>query len=220
VATWETDPVKLLRFRPDFYDFYDDWKQKEIECPNCFWRGCIGDGVIDLHSGFLDSRCPRCSVMFAVVRYATADEIRKYGSESARAGLAIRERRDEIVRKEGLHSPEQLPEIDEPEFTLEWDFETKSEREDEVYTVIKHNGKSIFKELAFWGGYTRFVEAAEILRLKYGTRLKDLLPSAGSVIYLFGDDYHLGAPEVEDARKTIAGGRRLSEIQFPRFDLE
>jgi hypothetical protein len=200
---WETSPSKLVRFRPEYFDYYDDWEQKEIQCPNCLWRGCIGDGVIDLHNGFLDSTCPRCPVMFAVVRYATTDEIRKYGDEADRAGLAIRESRSEIIRKEGLNSPEQLPDIDEPEFRLEWDFETESEPHDEVYTVIRHNGKPIFKELAFWEGYTRFVKVAEVLCLKYGTRLTDLVPTDRSVLYLYGDDYHIGSLYVADVRKAM-----------------
>ena len=46
----------------------------------------------------------------------------------------------------------------------------------------------IFSEPARWEEYERYEEVAEILKLKYGHRIKDLLPTLESEYYLCGDD--------------------------------
>jgi hypothetical protein len=54
-------------------------------------------------------------------------------------------------------------------------------------TLIKHGGKVIFAEPAFYEGYERFIKVVQILRTRYGAALRDLLPTKASELYLYGD---------------------------------
>ena len=84
-----------------------------------------------------------------------------------------------------LRTPEELPEIGEDNFNLIWDFEAA---EDYGRTLIKHGDVVIFSEPARWEESRRFKEVAEILKAKYGDRIKDLVPTEGSKLNLYGDD--------------------------------
>ena len=66
-----------------------------------------------------------------------------------------------------------------------WDFEAD---EDYGRTLIKHGDVVIFSEPARWEESRRFREVAEILKAKYGDRIKDLVPTEGSKLNLYGDD--------------------------------
>jgi len=101
---------------------------------------------------------------------------------------------------EKLREPEQLPEIDEDSFTLVWDNEYSNP--DDRRTLIKHGETLIFSEPARWEEYERFAEAADVLKARYGHRLKDLVPTPASEDWLFGDK--LRAVDYVDsvARKT------------------
>jgi hypothetical protein len=53
-----------------------------------------------------------------------------------------------------------------------------------------------------WEGYERFIEVAEILRKRYGTALRDLIPTPASELYLYGDE--LSSPRlIAQTRKRI-----------------
>jgi hypothetical protein len=45
----------------------------------------------------------------------------------------------------------------------------------------------IFSEPAFYEGYERFIEVAQILRNRYGAASRDLVPTKASELYLYGD---------------------------------
>jgi hypothetical protein len=69
----------------------------------------------------------------------------------------------------------------------------------------------LFSEPAFYEGYERFIEVAEILHNRHGTAMRDLIPTAASKLYLYGD--YSGSPAIVDAarEKTFrldAEGRR------------
>jgi hypothetical protein len=53
-----------------------------------------------------------------------------------------------------------------------------------VRTLIKHEGVSIFSEPARYEGYRRFEDIAQILKAKYGDRIKGLVPTEGIKLYL------------------------------------
>ena len=66
-----------------------------------------------------------------------------------------------------------------------WDCEAD---EDYGRRLIKHGDAVIFSEPARYEEYRRFKEVAEILKAKYGDRIKDLVPTEGSKLNLYGDD--------------------------------
>ena len=91
----------------------------------------------------------------------------------------------------------------------------------EVYTLIKHSGETIFKELAFWEGGFRYRQVAEILKKKYGSRLTDLIPTLGGWLYLGGDSFVARGtqkqPEKTYSAKQAIGPDHLPQIstRFP-----
>lgn len=102
---------------------------------------------------------------------------------------------------------ESLPEIPAPEFTLAWDLEiTRQGSEEARHWVIRHAGDVIYREPARLEDYHRFELLARLLRQKYGSRVRDLVPAESSDVayYLYGD--FLGAvSRVEAARKRNFG---------------
>ncbi len=54
-------------------------------------------------------------------------------------------------------------------------------------TPLRYGNRVVWKEPSFYEGYERFVEVGEILIAKYGSRLKDLVPTEQSRLYLYGD---------------------------------
>ena len=116
---------------------------------------------------------------------------------------AWRERRQD----EAKQILQALPEIAAPEFTLAWDLEISSSGPQEVRAwVIRHAGRVIYREPARLEDYHRFELLARLLRQKYGSRVRDLVPAESNDVayYLYGD--FLGAvSRVEAARKRNFG---------------
>jgi hypothetical protein len=146
--------------------------------------------------------CPVCEECITVVLHPTFEEARANWdkvSEWDRKNIKAAEAFQAEFKRRKLREPAQLPDIAEPSFTLSWDFvDEGSHRE----TLIKCGEKIIFAEPALWEGYERFVEVAEILRARYGAALCDLMPTAVSELYLYGD-YSGSSRVVAAARKRI-----------------
>ena len=83
-----------------------------------------------------------------------------------------------------LKSPEQLPEIEENEFIFVWDEEASQNYKG---TVIRYGNEIIWREFSHSSRPDRFEEIAQILRQKYGGRLKDLALTRQSEINLERD---------------------------------
>jgi hypothetical protein len=96
-----------------------------------------------------------------------------------------------------LKSPEQLPDIDELFFTLDWDF-------DDEMILLRYGKKEIFKEPAVYEGYERFEEVARILKARYGNALLDMAPTQNSEVYLYGDSL-TAADRIANFRKDFFG---------------
>jgi hypothetical protein len=98
---------------------------------------------------------------------------------------------------------------------LIWDFEAD---EDYGRRLIKHGDAVIFSEPARYEEYRRFKEVAEILKAKYGDRIKDLVPTEGSKLNLYGDDGKSGR-FVDNVRAWFFGAsttpREGTEHGFP-----
>jgi hypothetical protein len=145
---------------------------------------------VEYYAELMDCSCPNWDYfdapMLAIVSYPTLEEALAH---SDRPGIrewvqAIDRGLDEFEAQK-LPTPEQLPKIGEDNFNLIWDFEAD---EDYGRTLIKHGDVVLFSEPARYEEYRRFKEVAEILKAKYGDRIKDLVPTEGSKLNLYGDD--------------------------------
>ena len=192
------------------FEYYDEWKTAILACPRCGWEGTFDQGVVELYDELMDSSCPICAwfdaPMLAIVSYPTIQE-----SEQNWSRLNDGEKREVAARKEFLErwemarlkAPNQLPELDGPELTLVWDCVDEAT---EQVTVLRHRDLEIWREPALYEGYDRFREIAVILKRKYGVRLRDVVPTPGSELYLYGDK--LSAPDHVRATRQSLKTRR------------
>jgi hypothetical protein len=184
-------------------NYYDNWREEEFDCPKCKWHGpgsalSLGDYTLD----YAERVCPACEECVTVVLHPTFEEARANWdkvSEWDRKNIEAAEARQAEFERRKLRAPAQLPGIAEPSFILHWDFADDQSRKE---TLIKHGDNVIFTEPAFYEGYERFIEVAQILRSRYGAALRDLVPTPASELYLYGD--YSGSPAtVAAARKKI-----------------
>jgi hypothetical protein len=199
------------------FNYFDNaWKTEILECAKCQWWGTFEQGSVEYYDQLMDCHCPRCNSleapMLAIVSYPTLEELR---ANQDKPGIReyvqrIDDGLDKFAR-EKLQGPEQLPEIDEDNFTLTWDFDN-SIRDDER-TLIKHGDTIIFSEPARWEEYERFDQIAEILKQKYGKRISDLMPTGRSEMWLYGDRWT--APDyvsaVRDRLRQESRGTKAAE---------
>ena len=168
-----------------------------ISCSECGWSG-PGAGNEEMFQALLDVRCPQCRNMLLIVSYPTIGETRERRRRPATQRAAAELPRAEAAKSRLawatgllLREPTQLPDLDESEVTIDWDFE---DRDGEHWTVLRHRGVEIWREPAFYEGYERFVEVFEILRQRYGARLREVRPTEVSGTYLYGD--RLSSPRI------------------------
>jgi hypothetical protein len=132
----------------------------------------------------------------AIVTHPLTKESRKHWDRldsSQRQAVKKVEERAALFESENLATADQLPELGGDDLVFEWDIQDKKTDSGEVKTVIRFEGKTVWKEPAFYEGYRRYGEVAEILKAKYGRRLRDLVPTDESKLYLYGDSSY--APE-------------------------
>lgn len=188
------------------FKYYDDWKTPILECAQCGWKGTFEQGAVDYFGEVMDSSCPGCEKMLAIVSYPTSEE-----TEVNMDKLTAQEKREFSARKRflaeweaaSLKSADQLPDLEDGAFTIVWDMVGREEAHEQLYTVLRHGEQEIWRERACYEGYQRFREIVEILKLKYGHRLLDVEPTQASKLYLYGD--RLAAIEiVEDIRNSFS----------------
>ena len=173
------------------FNYFDDYKTEMLACPNCGWRGTFDQGSVETYEDLMDCACPKCDVfqapILAEVLYPTLEELRANSDRPGiREWVQMIDRGFDEFEAQKLREPKQLPEIDEDSFTLVWDFVADKTYEDDR-TVLKHGDVVIFSEPARYQEYRRFGEIAEILKARYGERIKDLVPTERSARYLYGD---------------------------------
>ena len=187
----------------EHFRYYDDWKSTVVECAQCEWKGTFYQGSVGYFDELMDTSCPVCDKMLAVVPYPTIAE-----SEQNWDRLTDQEKQEVSARKKwlaewdaaSLKSVNQLPELEGNELSLEWDMiETKSGRK---FTIIRYRDREVWRELASWEGYNRFRKVAAILKEKYGQCLVDVVPTAASALYLYGDKLS-SIQTVEEIRQSL-----------------
>ena len=166
------------------YGYYDDWKVQSQTCRDCGWQGTGEDATFgDIYATFGEVLCPRCNAILFVLAWPTTEESRQNWDKLDDAGkrqVIRRETRDQDIARRSLKAPENLPELDGEELIFGWD-----QQGDDM--LITYGDQIIWRKPVFYEGSDRFAEVAEILRQKYGDRLRDLVPSEQSKLYLYGD---------------------------------
>jgi len=194
------------------FGYYDNWKDEILECSKCAWTGTFEEGMVEEHDQLMDSMCPNCGVLpgqiLAIVSYPTIAESRANWdklSEAEKDQVELIEARDADFEARKLTSPDQLPDIEEDNLVFVWDFEYAEDGVDAENTIIKHEGKVIWREPAFYECYERFEQIAHILKTKYQHRLQDVVPAEGCETYLYGDRL-TASSRIREFRKGLSKG--------------
>ncbi len=174
------------------FNWFDNWKTENLDCPGCGWHGLIDNDHTEDFDQLLDFHCPKCGKMLAIINFPTPEEVREHSDEISAEDMEFYDKQldhaDEF-EEHHLESADQLPDIEADPLILVWDMEFNSGGEfaGPSYVVIKHDGKEIWRERAYFECVDRFNEVVEVLRQKYGERLKALIPAGRSTTYLYGD---------------------------------
>jgi hypothetical protein len=184
-------------------NYHGDWRTHQHMCAKCDW---VGQGnalrIGELFAELTEFDCPACGHTLLLVQHPTLEQSRANWDkldDEERSEVEAIERVREQFQREKLRSTDDLPEISTPTFVLNWDFS-----DDGVCsrTLITLGDQVIFSEPAVFEGYERFAEVARVLKAKYGSQLRDVIPTEHSYLYLYGDK--LSAPDlVRDVRRTL-----------------
>lgn len=183
--------------------YYDNWQSDIFDCTGCKWRGPGSKLLLgELSSTYFELLCPECGKYVTLIMLPTFQESRANWdklSEDERRHVEEMEHRYNEWRERKLTESTPLPDISEPSFVLNWDLQRTG---DETETLIKHGETVIFREPASYEGFQRFIAVAKILRARYGSALRDLVPTKESEMYLYGDN--ASSPHfVENSRRLI-----------------
>lgn len=170
------------------------------------------EGESELFDDLMELYCPKCSTKLDLIVFPTYAETMQAVADGKKvdpADIATHEYRKNLQaqwEKEKLNSPQQLPEIQGNELEFIWDKE-KHELWEADYYVIIQDGKTVWREPAFYEDAPRFSEVVEIFKKKYGERFKEMAVTWAALDSLMGDklgywSYVKGCPIIEhDGRK-------------------
>ncbi|MBM3252787.1 MAG: hypothetical protein FJZ16_00850 [Candidatus Omnitrophica bacterium] len=182
---------------------YCSYEKETYTCSHCGWNGLGKDCVMIEHFQYLfEIGCPLCHEKVGLVEYPLLSEMRNSDNEFDRVTAGAMDVFRDIFEEERLKSPDQLPDIDEDPIILFWESDGLGWPDNwPGHTLITHDDRVIWKEPRVFEGTWRFAEVVEILKKKYGDRLKDVIPLASSWLDLYGD---YGGNEVEESRKMLS----------------
>lgn len=169
--------------------YWDYDPEEMLTCESCGWQGPANDS--EPFDACLEVYCGECGRRLLLVSYPTPAETRvaaKAGNQKAQRELQYVEQREEFLTRAddlALKRPDQLPDLDGTEIRIAWDYERGDDGEG--WTILRHNGREIWRELAYFEGYPRFGVVFEILHERYGSRLAAVEPTEASLICLYGD---------------------------------
>lgn len=171
--------------------WYEFDEEAEMVCRRCGWTGNADQADLEIGSLSFHYECPKCSKALAVFDHVSHELTKQKaaeGNEKAKRdlpGVLSRESFLERAKASELTSPDQLPDLDGDEIVIEWDFES---REEDNWTVLRHEDREIWREIAYYEGLDRYSEVASILIEKYGERLVGFPATSASSLYLYGDN--------------------------------
>jgi hypothetical protein len=170
--------------------YYDYDPEATVTCGECSWFGRTSQASRELFRELMTLHCPQCDRRLMTVVFPTIDETRAAAEagnlEALKALPDLEAAANRAQRAEQLHlrSPDQLPDLPVHEMRLDWDLE---EVEEEKWTVVRWGPVVVWRELAYWEGYERFIEIVRLLRRRYGRLLREVRPTSRSELYLYGD---------------------------------
>ncbi|MBK5233367.1 MAG: hypothetical protein JJE13_10355 [Thermoleophilia bacterium] len=162
----------------NWYEFDED----EVITCKCGWSG-TSKGNLEIQKLSFFFECPECSRALAVFDYPTVELTKSMaasGNEKAKGELEGALRRENFLDRakvQELAGPEQLPDLEGDDLVIEWDFEGNEGKNGDSFTILRHEGKEIWREVAYYEGIDRFERVLWILREKYGTRIAELRPT-------------------------------------------
>ncbi len=181
-----------------YYEF-----QQGIQTCRCGWTGLGSEtGVYESFDDLYEVAYPKCEEKIGICEYPYSWEVKANPAANKvdKLMVEVMESRDVRFEREKLKSPDQLPDIDGDSIIFTWDTDTNDGGPSNVH--IKHGDALIWKEMEWYEGFRRFIEIAGILKMKYGDRLKDVVPTHRSERDLYGD--HLGAGwQVDECRRKL-----------------
>ena len=174
--------------------WYEFDEEALMTCRKCGWQGTSKQADLEIGSLSFHYDCPKCSKALAVFDHTSHLETKQMaakGNEKAKRALPRVLSREEFLARASeseLKTPDQLPDLEGEEIVIEWDFEDSKPGEDDNWTVLRHEGKEIWREIAYYEGLDRYREVATILIEKYADRLVGFPATSDSFLYLYGDN--------------------------------
>jgi hypothetical protein len=171
--------------------FYDYDPDAIVTCPKCGFTGRQGDGQEVLNDGY-EVNCVRCDKRLGFVdghvTLAQTQAAAAAGNPRAQAslpGMESREARLKLAEEVELKSYKDLPDLDSDRIRIEYD---RVDIDGDSWTVLRHEGEEVWRELAFYDGLWRFKQIFSKLQIKYGRRLAAVEPTNASWLYIAGED--------------------------------
>ncbi len=63
------------------FEYEEDWEEIILTCTECNWKGTFREGDTEMYAEVMDSSCPNCDIILAVVSYPTTAEAAGYRNE-------------------------------------------------------------------------------------------------------------------------------------------
>ncbi|HBR14947.1 MAG TPA: hypothetical protein DD723_05310 [Candidatus Omnitrophica bacterium] len=173
----------------------DSYREKTFSCPQCGWTGLGKDCVRrELFRDLFEIDCPGCGDKIELISLPLVSEIlntaRRLGELDPSGTALFPYNSPSEGAGRFLYDPEQLPNIFEEFIVLTWDCDGQQPK---ANIFIKHGSRIIWREPCSDKGWERFKEIGEILKEKYGSRLKDLIPTTKAEIDFFGNSRALSS---------------------------
>ncbi len=182
----EPDRIPPERPRARHLSSFSDYKNEPLVCPECGWKGTWVEGSHDYFDSLVDCSCPAdgCSgPMLAIVAHPTIAEWEEHKACLSPAEQAFGDAQvvfQEAFKAAALKDAAQLPDLEGEALDLVWDKEGAE-------TVLRHEGREMWREPSVWEGYSRFMEVLALLKERYGLRLRDVAPTPASEMDLYGE---------------------------------
>lgn len=175
------------------------YKKHLYRCEKCGWSG-YGEELEqgDLYRDGFEVNCPKCKELLELIVFPTFEEVLKFGSEAEKKDVREQMGFWKKWEESKLKSIEQLPDLEGDNLIFQVE-ERRHKSED--YLFIMQDGKEVWKEICPYEYYQRFTEIGTILKEKYGSRMKDLVPPENGC-YLYGDSIH-SVKIIENFRQSL-----------------
>jgi len=195
-------------------DYFGDWRTRPLTCPTCGWTGTFEAGWTELYDVLQDCQCPgehgsADRPMLAVLPYPTLEQWRAHAAQSSpgeRTYIGQIENGRERFNRLKLRLASQLPDLPEPALDLVWDQEGEE-------LVIRLGPREVWREPVRYEALWRYEQILTLLQAKYGSRLRDLVPTPASEYHLYGDKT-AHPPAIERLRGQLRRAWTAANLQI------